>query len=380
MDKLFGWLNYLKYSEMNRLTISIFKNNPLGNRKEVNCYIDLGSITAMIYNNPMISIDDPKDLSSCVLNYAGYIREYFRSYHSVNARIFLVYSDNEWSILKSLCSDYLSRSNKKSNMREYNYVHDSMAIVKMISQYLPEVYFIESECETDGVILATIWRENEAGNDNPNIVLGREVNLVQLPIVNDRTYFYYKKIYRGHAVGYGVTRENALINYLKFTNRYNPIYENSDGIVYIQSGKDIRDTRFFTKTHKSVMTGKHISNFIPEYMSALIAMVGLGSRDIRSRMNWQTAVEALSNFTVYIDDPMWIYNNANLSKKIYTKMDYEDFVGRYKAVDVKFHANMYKLSSDYKVDYRINLQNSSELQYVNDHYFSNKNFIDLNKF
>ena len=379
MKKLFGWLNYMRYHDMHDITHTIFKNSPLGKCNEVNCYIDLGSLAQMIYNNPTIKINDPRELSSCILNYAGYIRDYFRIYHNVYATIFMVFSDNEWKILKDICHDYLSRSNKKANYKEYKYVHDSMDIIKMISHYLPNVYYIESECETDGVILATIWKENSIGNDNPNIVFGRNINLVQLPILDERTYFYYKKIHLGYTASYGVTRKNALISYLKFTNRYNPIYE-KDGMVFIQIGKSIDDTKFLNKTNRIISVGNAINKFIPDYLSAFIALVGFPGRNIPSKLNWQSAIECLSNFNVFIDDPLWIYNNAPFSKRLYTRLGYEDFTNRYKAVDVKFHANMYKMSLDYQIDYRINLQDSTELKYVNDHYFTNNDFIDLNKF
>lgn len=369
----------MKYSEMNIVTKRLFKDSPLGDAQVVNCYIDLGSMVQVIYNNPMLKINDPRELCSVILNLGAHIRAYFRAYHSVYSIIYFVYSDNEWDVLKKIYPEYLSRSNHKKNYREYNYVKDCMKLVKIISKYLPNTYYIESDSESDGVILATIWKEQSLDNNYPNIVFTRNIALAQLTTLDDKTFMYYKKIYKGYSVLYGVSYENVLINYLKFTGRYSPLYDN-EGYIIIHVRNDIKDAKFYTKTNRSASISKKLKMMNPKYLGAFIAYTGLASRDITSRVNWQIALNALYNIEEYIPNPEWIYDHSNLSPAICKRISKDEFIQRYKIASSEYHASLYKQSIDYKLDYRLDSGNADELKYVNDHYFKDGDFIDLNRY
>ena len=94
---------------MYKVTRGLFKDSRLGNSQVVNCYIDLGSMVQVLYNNPTLKINDPRELSSVILNLGAHIRGYFRSYHEVYAILYFVYSDNEWDVLKKIYPEYLSK-------------------------------------------------------------------------------------------------------------------------------------------------------------------------------------------------------------------------------------------------------------------------------
>ena len=377
--QVFGWLNYSKYSEMALVTKKLFKDSKLGSSEVVNCYIDLGSMVDVIYNNPILNVNDPRELCSVILNLGAHIRGYFRSCHNVYTMLYFVYSDNEWQLLKKIYSEYLSKTNNKKNYREYKYIRDCMKLVKMITRYLPNTFYIESEAESDGIILATIRKEESMGNEYPNIVFSRNIAMTQLPTLNDKTFIYYKKIYQGYSVLYGVSGENSIISYLKFTGRYNPLYDHK-GYIIIHVNNDLKDTKFYTKTNRSATIARRLFMMNPKYLGAFMAYTGLSSRYIRSKINWQMSLNALYNISEYIPDPEWIYDNSNLNPAARNRISKQEFVQRYKVVSSEYHANLYKQSMDYTIDYHINLQNTDELKYVNDHYFNNRNFIDLNKY
>lgn len=364
---------------MSKVTSRLFKDSKLGNSEVVNCYLDLGSMVDAIYNNPILSINDPRELCSVILNLGAHIRGYFRSCHDVYAILYFVYSDNEWKLLKKIYHEYLSKSNLKKNYREYRYVRDCMKLVKMITRYLPNSFYIESDTESDGIILATIKKEESTGNEYPNIVFSRNVAMTQLPTLDDKTFMYYKKIYQGYSILYGVDEVSAMISYLKFTGRYNPLYDH-DGYVLVHVVNEIKDAKFYTKTNRTTAIARRLSMMNPKYLGSFIAYTGLSSRDISSKINWQMGLSALYNISEYVPDPDWIYDNSTLNQAARARISKQEFVQRYKAVSSEYHANLYKQSIDYSIDYHINLQNSDELKYVNDHYFNNRDFIDLNKF
>jgi len=379
VSTFFGWLNYMKFDEMAGLTSAIFSNSDMANEEEVNVYIDLGSMCDKLYNQVVDKSTDPTELSAVVINLAGHIRSYFRSVHSVRATIFFVYSPNDWVLLRQLYEGwndfYRDRRNKFPYL--YKYIADSMNIVKMVSDYLPKVYFISSEVETSGMILATIQKERESGNNHPNIIFTKEVNLVQIPVYDTRSFIYFKNNLKGGSVSIAITRDNAFKSYIKFTKRYNPAYDYPDGIVYVDPVKG-----FITVPNRVKTIGAMINEFNPDAIDLFIALTNLPSRDLKHLISWTEALKSINeiqNDIFVINDPVEVYNRVDYRCKIFKKCSLTQFIHRYQCVSVRHLAEMYKETPEYQIDYHIDLTNSDELKYLNDHYFV-KNYIELNKF
>ena len=379
ISTFFGWLNYMKYDEMAGLTSAIFSNSDMANEEEVNVYIDLGSMCDKLYNQTVDRSTDPTELSAVVINLAGHIRAYFRSMHSVRATIFFVYSPNDWILLRQMCEGWndFYRDRRRKFPYLYKYISDSMNIVKMISDYLPGVYFISSEAETSGMILATIHKERESCNNHPNIIFTKEINLLQIPVYDTRSFIYYKNNLKGGSISIPITRDNAFRSYIKFTKRYNPAYDHPEGIVFVDLAKG------FVKVSNRVKSiGTMINEFNPDAIDIFIALTNLPSRDLKHLLSWTEALKSINeiqNDIFVINDIVEVYNRVDYRCKIFNKCSLTQFVRRYQCVSVRHLAEMYKEMPEYNLDYRVDLTNSDELKYLNDHYFV-KNYIELNKF
>lgn len=374
--KMFGWLNYMKYEEMANITASMFKNS---NENEVNVYLDLGSMTDGLYGNIVERSNDPTELTAVVVNLAAHIRAYFRSVHSVYATVFLVYSSNNWSILKNVCKEYNSNNGKDSKKYMNKYIKDSMNIAEQICYYIPNVYFINSNAECGAIIYSTILKERLNGNNHPNIIFTKEYNLLQIPTIDNNSVIYYKQAMYRSKVCFGINKDNAMEHYIKLTKRYNPVFADPDAMVYVQLlGDDISKAKFISKSKRMEHLGRILKVFDSRLLSYFIALTNLPSRGLKYVLNWSTAMEVLYKLqNDYIDDAEWIYNNICYEAKIFNKIGYEEFINRYRCIDIRYQSMLY--DQEYHKEYRIDLINSNELKYLNDHYFI-KNYIDLNKF
>ena len=383
VSTFFGWLNYLKYNEMAGLTSAIFFNSDMANETEVNVYIDLGSMCERLYNPTVERSMDPTELSSVIINLAGHIRSYFRSMHNVSTTIFFVYSDNDWSVLRKIYPKWneFYKGKKKKYPYWFKYIRDSIKVVSLIVPYLYKVYLIKSDAECGTMILSTINKERSNGNNHPNIIFTKELNLIQIPIYDNRSFIYYKNCLKSHNQIFGITRENAFESYIKLTKRWSPVYANPDAIVFLYMMTN-GDTRFVTKSKRLENIGKMVQNFNPDYFDLFIALSNLSSRDLKQLLSWTDALKAIDNFKddiFIINDLEKIYNKLDLSCKIYSKCSLEEFITRYTCVSIKRQVSMYESMPDYNIDYRIDMSNADELKYLNDHYFI-KNYIELNKF
>ena len=371
INRMFGWSHFMKYDDMNRITRDMFQHTEMETETEVNVYIDLGSLTDIVYMNITKESNDPTELASVILNMAGHIRSFFRTC-DVYATIFLVYSRNNWGVLKSIYSEYRSNSHRSDRKYKLKYIEDSMKLIEMIVPYLPRVYYITDEAEVGGIIYSTIMKERYEGNNHPNVTFTRELNLLQLTL-DARTVIYYK-----HAMDkicFGINRNNVISSYIKLTKRYNPIYDNPDASMILQVTKE--GTCFIDKSRRLENIGRIIQNFNPDKLPCLITLTNLPSRGIKYLIPWTTAIEALHKIEPYIDDPLMIYNILSYETKIFNKIGYEDFVNRYSVISIKYQSELYNKNNH--IDYRVDLYNANELKYINDHYFV-ENYIDLNKF
>ena len=371
---MFGWANYMKYDELSVLTNNMFANTAMANETDVNVYLDIGSMVDVLYADSVKESNDPTELASVVLNLAGHIRAFFKTC-GVYATLFIVYSRNDWRVLREVCPDYNAKSIKRTKTRVGEYIRDSMKIVKMIVPYLNRVYYIGGEAECGAMIYSAIRNERSIGNNHPNIIFTKEINLLQIPAMDPYSVIYNKNTRKQKRVCYGVNQMNVIETYLKLTRRFNPAYTNPNAAVLIRMLKGV--PHFIDVTNRVREIGEMVREFDPRKLSYLIALTSLFSRNLWFLMSWTEALKGLHRLETFVDDPRWVYDRLPIDLKIYDRIGVDEFIGRYRAVSVAHQADLYSKSKH--PDYRIDLMNSDELKYLNDHYFVT-NFIDLNKF
>ena len=86
---LFGY--YIKYTKLQELVGAAFANSAPSN--SIDIYVDIFDMLKPIYGKDIYA-DKQYVIVSAVINLAAHLRGYFRKYHHMYTRIFLVYADN----------------------------------------------------------------------------------------------------------------------------------------------------------------------------------------------------------------------------------------------------------------------------------------------
>lgn len=379
-SKLFVIQNYIKYQVMNDLTISTFKGTSMEREDMVNVYIDLGSMLDKMYN-PYITLDsDPTALAAAILNLAGHMRSYFIRHHNIYSNIFFCYSKNNGAYQRLLYpewnSGYIAR--REANKQLTAYIDNSLKLVGSVCKYLPAVYFVSREAEASGVIYSTIQNERRTGNNHPNIILTKEMNTFQIPAIDDRSFIYYKNAKFNCNVAHAVGKKDVIPYYLRFTNRYNPIILEPGVDVLVLAFKDISRAKFITKA-TPCKEDDLVKSTDGSWLPLLITLTNLPSRQIKSMLNWSRALKFINTLNLGDTDARYIYDRLIPFTKGSVGMTFDDFQRRFNALSIMHQSMIYDESVESSVDYRIDINNPGELQYINDHYFKG-NFIELNKF
>lgn len=383
ISKMFGFLSYMKFDQLRTITIDMFANTDMATATEVNIFIDASSFVERLFS-PEVEAKDPTMLASAVVNLAGHLRLYFRSVHGTESQIFIVYSKNNWNVLKKLLPEWNSHNINKYETHKFmaQYIKDSMKMVEMVCKYLPRVYYITSEAETSAMIYGHILNERAFGNNNPNIILTREPNMLQIPGIDPHTVIYYKHTHLRDKFCFGINQSNVMMNFLKLTGRYNPVFSNPDAMVLIYSiCDDITKVNFVEKSKRTVDLAYEISRFNPKHLSHFIALTNLGSRWVKFLLNWPVALKAINkiNDDLQIMDNLEFYNKLDFYTKIFEKIGYHEFDKRLKCISIQYQSNLYINTPYFKSFQKVDLNNGDELKYVNDHFFKD-NYITLDKF
>ena len=346
--------NYFpKYTMLENMTMAAFSGS---NADTVNVYLDINKMVNSLYA-PNVKILYPLEIAAVLINLCAHYRTFYRVYHKVETNFFLVYSDlmNEYG--NSLVPGYNSSNIRRVvNKVTTDAIEISMAALAELCPYLPNIYFKRDIYEPMVVIYKIIEDEKKAGNTNPNIIITKEPLCYQVLGFEDDTAIFIDD--KKAETCYAITRPNVNVSYFTMaTNR-----------------DKIKGDCFF------VFKLDFIS---PELLGLLISITNLPSRDLKSIMSANKAIntiyglierEELAN--QYSGIITYLYN------KIFNGLNstsLETFKLRFKAVDLNQNY-LYYSNTPYGSDlsYKSDLQDPETVQAINNQYFKDTP-IDLNR-
>ena len=381
-SRYFIFKNYIKYVDLKRLTLEAFANSEYGEAPLVNIYIDLSSMIDHLYRYDIIKDSKPIALTAAIINLAAHMRGYFLRYHNVYSNIFFCYSKNQGVYQRLMYPQWnedmiKTRKANEANTKFLQLVLDS---VRDLVAYLPSVYYIHSESECSGVIYATILKERDLGNDNPNIILTKEFNTFQIPAIDCKSFIYYKAAkFDSSATSYMISGKNVMKIYFMLNNRYIPNLDPSTEVL-VDMFTDVTKTKFITKFD-------HVANGLIEqvngwFLPLLIAITNLPSRKVKSLLSYNRGLKFISfiqNIPDLLYDAETIYHYLTKFYKGKPPISFSEFETRFDIVSVAHQAMIYRQSMEYNMDYRIDIDNPAELRTINDHVFKEYP-LDLNRF
>lgn len=344
--------NYIKYTTLKKMN-AVFKNSTA---TQVNIYIDLYSMLLGAYRENTV-IENYSIMTSSIINLCAHLRSYYDQVHSVNTKIFIVYSDGTFEIPKKLLFGYNQKNDNKIMAMSVlnNVILNNLPLLDMLCKYLKDIYFIRTNVEPMVAVYDLILKEEVLGNTFPNIILSKDPLMIQVPAMHGNSYIFKNKKTKEEEIGKVIYFRNAIPEYIISTRN----------------------------SYSEALTNK-IEGLDSKLLSLIIALTNLPSRNINSLLSINRAISIVSNcakhniiINGYNSSIDTLYKEIILSNKI--NIDKSTFENRFKAIDLIYQQMVYMNSPLSQDDsWRVNLNDPNGVREINNKYFI-KNPLDLNR-
>lgn len=341
--------NYIKYDRLTELVENTFRNS---NDNIVNIFIDLYSMSRNIHLNKTFTSENKLVFASSMINLCAHLRNFFRKRYRVETNFFLVYSNNIPEYNRKLWLGYNSTHEKvlyRGNNDTTQYLLTNLKVLKLICDYLPNIYYSESDFEV-GVQMYDLMCYNEAHqNKHPNIILSTDLYLFQLVSMVENTHvFRPKKSNQYGDISYVVSANNLLRNYF---------------------------------SQRMVKTPDYIDQIHPSLYSLLLTLSRCPERSLKAFFNVPHASEIIYSgisghkiFNGYNSniENIWssLYDNS------FDKYSFDLFERRFKCIDILSQYIVY-LNTNHKKINLVDYVDPDSIRALNDKYFKQYP-LDLN--
>ncbi|MGL5330979.1 MAG: hypothetical protein ACRDD7_17080 [Peptostreptococcaceae bacterium] len=338
--------NYVKYNRLVEIVNEAFKGS---NANSINVYIDLYSILKVLFSDKIYNIDDYTSVTACIVNMCAHYRDFFRTRYKTESVIYLVYSENAAYLNKQFYPEYNSKN--EFIMNRHTHVKDmiktNLELLNTLCPYLPDIHFINSNFEV-GVVIYDLICRNEAVNNNPHLVITKDMYNYQLASMNNVTVLRPKKS-NGEDISYYINKNNLYHIYLK---------------------------------DRKVDLANFPMMLNPGLVSLLMTLSSVTERNIKSLLNIKTAAKelfkAIESYRLvndYNSNIPLVWNAIDNTK---TKIGLTTFNHRFNAIDIRFQHSVYMTSSEHHSISLTNLYDPDTVRGINNSYFKN-NPLDLNR-
>lgn len=337
--------NFIKYEALDKYIKGYFFNMIPLKSDIVNVYIDVYQMLTYLYRADYI--EDPINIASCVINHAIHYRNYFKKYCGKYANVFLVYSPASITHCLKFCPQWnctnIYREEKKSVITEQ--IRQALDLVKIITPYLPDIYFKMGTFEVPVIISDMINKFSAKGMVVPNLVISQSQYAFQIPAYIPNTCLIYSKQHNKSdtsEVSVGDDCVRHYINQVKLMKNLSP---------------DINK----------------------QFMTLVMICIGIPKRDIDSLFTYTKTLKAIeyltSNYKIPTVDELI---DAVLALSNNMICDSESIGRRYSCIDMTYQLQLYNTMPESKeFSYLSQLQDIKALYDINDKYFKD-NPITIN--
>ena len=340
---LFGY--YIKYTKMQELVGAAFENSPPSN--SIDIYVDIFDMLKPIYNKDIYA-DKQYVIVSSIVNLAAHLRQYFRRYHHMWTRIFLVYADNYTNNHKQFYSgfgndDYRSTINYSRNNE---LIMSQLELVKILVAYMEDIYLINKRTMFPMFVYDNILKNKKI----PAIILTKNTYAYQIPALIPNVAVFRPRKHMGEDTSFAVFGKNILYQY----------YSN------ISTAKTL----------------EYINMINPQHLSLLMSLTGNKQFNLHSAVNSNVAIrilyEAIKNgrlLNSHMADVDYVYSVLSELQKY---IDATNFKFRYNACDIIYQHLLYsQMPEAFDYSWMVNFKDPNTVQDINNRYFAD-NPLDLN--
>ena len=284
---------------------------------------------------------------SSVINLSAHLRHYFRRYHNMWTRIFLVYADDSTNNHRQFYNGF-GNDDYKTTMdysRNNEFILSQLELVKILVAYIEDIYFVRKQS-----MFPMFVYDNILKNNNPAIILTKNNYSYQIPALVNNTAVFRPRKHAGEDTSFAVFGSNILYQY----------YSGITG-------------------EKSL---EYIRTINPQYLSLLMSLTGNSQFNLKSTMSSTVAIRVLYEaimsskiLNCHTADLDYIYSVIpDLSKYI----DNISLKFRFNACDIIYQHLLYTQMPE-ALDYTwiVNFKDPATVQDINNRYFVD-NPLDLN--
>jgi hypothetical protein len=366
-------LIYSQFITYDRLTGMINESCRDSNANVAHIYIDMQSLLKSIYSNiDKLTIGPYNGLTSCMINMAIHYKYFFLSRYNTTCKIYFVYSNNCPEYCKKWVPNYNARNIQVANhsAQHLEIINQNLRMMKTITPYIDNIYFIETQHETGLAIHHLIQMNMNEKEPHMNFIITKDQYNYQL-INNPNTIILRPKRLTSNNNQPVQPGERDISYYINSLNiwsviclerkiEFNPsilIYPNLVTLVYAISGikqRGIASTIGIKKCleiiQNMIISGNIVNNSsYSRFATDMIALIYLNSSKERMK---NSSVQALQNTGTI----MGINNN-------------------YKAIDLSYQYELIRSNSNIYSDldlfnsYLIDLYDPEGLKNINEQYF-----------
>lgn len=337
--------NYIRYETLAEITNTAFAGS---NANVLNVYIDLYQLFRKMYRSD-VAIGNRSSVAAAVVNMCIHYRAFYKKYYGVYTRIYLMQTSGPMLMNEKFYPDYNHTNIEKMMLADMitTFMIQNTAILKELCKYLPDIYYIEGPYETSVMINSTIMDRTD---NSPNMIISSSSLQYAVPVfAKDQTVVIDHKWVENNIRYRIVDKYNALIELLAK-------YKLSDNTI------------------------KKCVNINPQLFGLFMAMTRNEHRDLYSFNNVSNTLNIFNHAINRHEIP-----NAYISPE-YTEMisllapdRTEELVNRYKAVDLSYQTELYRMSNNYlDRSWDVNLQDPDMVKLLNEKYFRD-NPIDIDR-
>lgn len=338
--------SYIKYNNMIEIINSAF----VGSKAEsLNLYVDLYSILKPLYKSD-VEIVDYTIITSCIINLCAHYRAFFRQKYKVETAFYLVYSKNCGYINNQYYPEYNKKNEFLFNTNKLidDMINNNLNLLETLCPYLPDIHFIKGTFET-GVIMYDLICRSELNNNDPHIILTKDIYNYQLVPSRNNVIILRPKKANGQDVSYYINQNNLLNIYLK--------------------------ERKCKHTNQILM---------PSLLSLIMALSSVHERNIKSLLNITSVFKLLEEsvsynkiLNGYNTDLSILYDYiCKVTNNFKTGFDTINF--RFRSVDIMFQHSAFINTPECKSIVINNLDDPMTVKDINNKYFIN-NPLDLER-
>lgn len=343
---------FIKYYRLNGAIPYAYCNV---NSNQLNIYIDLYGLYRTIYSRSFrTNITDYVSFTSCIVNMCAHYRAFFKRM-GVYTKIFLISSFNTPSSILSTIPDYnKTMVEKRQNQVIAEMMSFNFDLLKIISPYLPDIFFLETEFESSVLMYELMTRESNV----PNLIISTDLYPLQLCTLFDNTsYIWPMRVFSND----------------EFED-ISPICPPRDHSEHALSFSYITQRKNGKTTSERLGGGVIPSNYM-----LLEALNQFKERDLKLLTNVKSATHIINDTPGALENKLHPYdifgllqeklgaNDPDITTKVLT---------RYHALDVEYQHSIYKESLECTTLHYDNLTDPDALNLINEKYFKN-NPLDL---